>query len=173
MSRAQRTAIAVRCRPGTVTNSERDKAPAQRRITACCAASGARSCTSSAHSRPRLRGDRLQRESRATSLTLLSWVPAFAGTSGRVGVRQKQKLSRRGHAQPDQAFGGYVPRMRCSTKRKRSDAPLIRGLIKFRTCNGPGSAAHRFASLHAALRPGHVKSADYAALRRRGHAQPD
>src|SRR5205085_11734389 len=35
----------------------------------------------SAHSRPRLRGDRLQQESRAKN-----WVPAFAGTSG-VGDR--------------------------------------------------------------------------------------
>src|SRR3972149_4440076 len=36
----------------------------------------------------------------------------------------------------------------------RSGATLIRGLSKLGVCNDPGSAAHRFASLHGALRPG-------------------
>src|ERR1039458_7119208 len=37
---------------------------------------------SSAHSRPRLRGGRLQRESRAAIAKQASWIPAFAGMSG-------------------------------------------------------------------------------------------
>src|SRR5512132_3078272 len=37
----------------------------------------------SVHSRPRLRGDRLQGESRIVSLESVLWVPAFAGTNGK------------------------------------------------------------------------------------------
>jgi hypothetical protein len=39
----------------------------------------------------------------------------------------------------------------------RSGAPLIRDLCEGGVRNDPGSAAHHFASLHAALRPGHVR----------------
>jgi putative endonuclease len=47
---------------------------------------------------------------------------------------------------------------------KRSGAPLIRGLRKlgmllFRDCDDPGSAAHHFASFRAALRPGNAARA--------------
>src|SRR5579862_400952 len=39
----------------------------------------------------------------------------------------------------------------------RSDAPLIRDRSGLSVCNDPGSAAHHFASLRDALRPGNTE----------------
>jgi hypothetical protein len=41
LSRAQRSTLVMRCRPGTVAHSELDTAPDLRHTTSCCAASGA------------------------------------------------------------------------------------------------------------------------------------
>ena len=55
-------------------------------------------------------------------------------------------------------------------ERKRSGAPLIRDRSKLGVSNDPGSAAHHFATLHAAPRPGNaVNLAPMGSSPRDGH----
>ncbi len=58
------------------------------------------------------------------------------------------------------SMGGTLSRFRVpdavQRERKRSDAPPIRDRSKLGVRNDPGSAAHHFATLHAALRPGNA-----------------
>src|SRR6185437_8834246 len=99
-----------------------------------------------------------QRKPRCRTSTLSTRAPSIAGASPR---RTVSTSGSSGMVNPS----GQASCPGCGAARSEAKwCDADPGPFEFRLCNGPGSAVHRYASLHAALRPGHGNTHSLPAL---------